>query len=549
MWSAVMNYLSKQLALTIIALGLCGTSGASDGFIVQPKLKAKLNEAAESGTGLSAPKAATNLPTGQTDKQSDARETPLSPSKRGAPLNSGQTARQEVGDQSADRLELGNLELGNLELGNLELGDTVGHPAGAGLQWVARHSADALVTSPQPSLNAPAEFEADRGVWTTSEVSPQAPSRGTWAGANAPEVAGESAPTRRPPIDHPTTTGDATVPPATSGPSEQQPAHGKQREVIVSLVSNRILDGFPSRPTSGAVPPLENPEGWQAVGERLSQHLSSCELLLRRNAFFSAREEAVEAMLHLVRRLDQAENRLHCEPAYLAARQAFNEADDFSLSQRLVSDESLLRRLVNSHETPILKNADLAQLSPMTAAQHYRLYAEQSLYEAAQGHPWASEVIYAIGRSYQAEADNSGNQADSRRLRAVSHFRVALRIVPSNALASNQLGFIMLQMDRPIEAREMLLASIMAAPSAAALQNLMEAGRRLGDQQTTNWAAQNLAGIRAHVRQPMASPAVVEVDPRTFAAMSPRSSGPVPPTSPANADVSTASYSPAGGYR
>lgn len=299
----------------------------------------------------------------------------------------------------------------------------------------------------------------------------------------------------------------------------------KQRHQLASFVSHQITTSEPAQPMR-VVQPIDSPPGWHAIGERLGQHLNRCEMLLHRKAYFSAREEAELGMLYLIHTLDGWQNRYHCEPAWAAAQQALVESEDFASAQRLSSDEEFLQRLVASHETPVLKDARFEQLAPMTAAQHYRLYAQQCLAEAAQNHPWSSDIFYAIGRSYQAEADSNVSDAQPLRWRAITFYRAAITVDPANALAANQLGFILLQLDRARDAQAVLISSVNLNPSPAALQNLVEASYRIGDNVTCNWAATSLKSMQspelpARGLQAPVQPSVTIVEPREFVAMSP----------------------------
>ncbi len=318
------------------------------------------------------------------------------------------------------------------------------------------------------------------------------------------------------------------------------------RAALASLVSHQILAGD-RLPPEGQSPAelVETPPGWQAVGQKLSQHITRCESLIYRGAFYSAREEAQQATLHLLRMLDLNSNQYTCEPAWNAAQRALAESEDFSMTQRLTTDDGLLRRLIQSHETPILKDRDVTQVSPLTAAQHYRLYAQKKMSEAAQGHPWAGEVFYTIGRVFQAEADSTtdnDNSAEALRWKAVTYYQAAYAVTPENALAANQLGYLLLQMDRPLDARDALIHSLRAGHSVAALENLIEASRRLGDTSTHRWAMQQYSAIPKAGPQTQNIPPVVEVDPRTFAGLSPYASGP----SPQHGGLVQAATNPAG---
>ena len=329
--------------------------------------------------------------------------------------------------------------------------------------------------------------------------------------------------------------------------STEQKERPSPRAVLASLVSSQIILGHPANDDTGrSVESIDNPPGWQAIGEELSGRLENCEALINRKAYFSAREDAEAAMLVLMRVLDLMSNSYRSEPAWHAASKAMSEAEDFSNTQRLTSDSDFLRRVILAHETPVLKDADAATLAPLAAAQHYRLYAEEKLIEAAQGHPWASEVAYTLGRSYQAQADLAevGLQQNLR-WRAITLYRGARGIAPNNALATNQLGFVLLQMDRPSDAREALVASIDVSPSLTAYENLVEASRRVGDAGTANWAMQQAQSFRKPFAVASDTPAFVELDPRTFAALSPYSIGPNPqPQNASPQPYRTAAFAP-----
>lgn len=391
------------------------------------------------------------------------------------------------------------------------------------LQWVARSARSQPPVEPQSALPiqttgpsvSPATSSSTTSSPTTSSPTvpfPTVPESRTSEVRSAPFTL---ASTRA-------TTHDVASP--------VQASQESSRAVLASLISDQIISGRPAADAVGrSVNSIDSPPGWQAIGEELSQRLGKCEALINRKAYFSAREDAEAAMLYLVRVLDLMSNHYHSEPAWHAASKAMSEAEDFSNTQRLTSDSDFLRRVILSHETPVLKDADATTLAPLAAAQHYRQYAEDKLVEAAQGHPWASEVLYALGRSYQSHSDASQDGLQQNmRWRAVTLYRGARAVSPANAPAANQLGFVLLQMDRPVDAREALVAALNAAPSRAAYENLVEVSRRLGDANTGNWARQQALAFRSTPSAAANAPEFVEVDPRVFAAMSPYSVGPNP---------------------
>ncbi len=274
--------------------------------------------------------------------------------------------------------------------------------------------------------------------------------------------------------------------------------------------------------------------GPAAVGQQLTTLLTNSEQLSRRGLFLSAREEADMAQLRLARFLDSLSNNYRSEPALKAAQTALREAADFSQSRT----SEILPELINSHETPVLKNVEIARTPPTTLAQSYYQYAESQLIEGAQQHPWFSDIFYTIGRTYQAEADSTSTaDRDLLRAKAIVYYRAAVTIRPSNSLATNQLGFVLLQLDRPKEAQVALVASVDSRLEIPALQNLVEASRRLGDQSMQQWAMLAISQLQRQIPPSLPnSPEILEVDNSTF-----RSTTPVVPTSGSPAPLTASS--------
>lgn len=297
---------------------------------------------------------------------------------------------------------------------------------------------------------------------------------------------------------------------------------------LASRISHQIR-GSSEDQRSLPVQPSRNVVGWDAIAGRLTTHMQKCDDLSRRGAFLSARDEANQALVKLARHLDQLTNQFVSEPHLDAARIALRESGDFANSQP-ITDAETLKEIVHSHDTPILKRGDFSQVSPLTIAEHYRTYSQYQLTQAAQGHPWFSDIFFKLGRTFQAEADqSSGMASEYLRSQAIVYYRAALDVVSSNSLAANQLGYVLLQQDRPLDAQQVLVASVQSNPDGPALQNLAEASRRIGDSAMQQWATQSLAILNAQI-QPIPGPTttVQVVDNSTFAALHPISVGPQP---------------------
>jgi len=298
-----------------------------------------------------------------------------------------------------------------------------------------------------------------------------------------------------------------------------------QRFHLASKVSRQII-GQLDQSQSNPVGPLQASAGWDWIGKQLSDHLHRSQRLAGRGVFLSAREECNLALLLLARHLDHISNGFQCEPGFHSAQTALRESMDFTAFHQ-TTDESILKQIVHSHETPILKQSHLGQVSPVTLAEHYLQYAEEQIIAASQQHPWFSDILYQLGRTLQSEADMVSSPAsDHLRGQAILYYRAALAIVPANALAANQVGFLLLQQDRPSEALQYLVAAVNAAPNVPSLQNLVEASRRLGDRPMEQWSLQALAAIQN--RQPSGGPmpSIELLNNSAFVAISPMTAGP-----------------------
>ncbi len=307
---------------------------------------------------------------------------------------------------------------------------------------------------------------------------------------------------------------------------------GRLRQELAARISEELAPGAnvsaSGLATRTAPGPIEPGAGWQAVGDQLKTHLAKCEQLLSRKAYLSAMEESRLAIVQLVRAVDLRQNRYASEPAWARAQQAFKEADEFTSVQRVANDAQLFARLIESHETPTLKNTSVREITPLAAAQHYRAYAEQCLVEASQGHPWFSELYYCLGRSIQAQAENSQPQSEALLQQSLSYFRAAYAIQPSNATNANQMGYVLLRMDRPAEAIAQLGEAVQLPNCPLeAWQNLAQAGQRIGDKRVEQWAVQNYVTLKSQGAQPSGPVnTLLELDPQQFAMISPPAIGP-----------------------
>ncbi|MDZ4852580.1 MAG: hypothetical protein SGI77_25100 [Pirellulaceae bacterium] len=288
---------------------------------------------------------------------------------------------------------------------------------------------------------------------------------------------------------------------------------------LASQISRELMEDG-ERPMGIAPVPVEPPMGWKSVEEEIRGHLSKCDELLKRNAVMSARDEVLTGLRVLYRALDLRSGGWSSEPTLDQALSAFSEEADFQQSLLRPTHAQSTARIVAGHATQALKQVDLKDVSPELAAQHYRTYARHQLAIAAQGHPWAADLIYALGKTYEQRAEANGDNSVMFRNQAAACYAAALDIAPGHADGANQLGYTLLRLDRLDEAQTVLSQSLQYNPSANAWKNLAEVYRRREQPDMVAFALQQVAILEGH-NTVDGLPEVIQIDPQTFARISP----------------------------
>ncbi len=341
--------------------------------------------------------------------------------------------------------------------------------------------------------------------------------------------------------DYPYSTDSLQVVPASVGirPTASEESNNNRMRTA-SRVSAELLDASRG-PLAKSPLPIEPPTGWKTIEDNLKQHLANCDDLLRRGAILSAREEVLMGMRSLFRSIDLRGGTWTSEPAMDQALAAFAEESDFYRSNSTPGAGQNTERIISGHKTNALKQTQLHLVSPDLAAQHYRAYAKQQWLVASQGHPWTADLLFAYGKTLEREADQNPNESQMRRSQAVVCYQAAMEVNPRNADNANQLGFALLQLDRVDEAHVALNHSIRVNPKAETWNNLAEVYRRRGEADQVAFAQRNVQTLKQNVAPEMVGvPEVIEVDPKTFASVSPYPTG-MQPTVPVQSPVQQAS--------
>ena len=285
-------------------------------------------------------------------------------------------------------------------------------------------------------------------------------------------------------------------------------------------ISHEILSQ-PAQPVARAPEILEAPAGWDSVRQELTTRLERCDSLLKRGAVLSAREEAIQGMRRLFRTMDLYRRQSVSEQALDRALAALKEESDFQQVTGF-SKQSAVASIVASHSTEALKMRPLEAVSPEIASQHYRMYARYQFMIAADGHQWASDLLYAYGKTLEKEAEQDTTRALMLRSQSVVCYQAATHVAPGQSDAANQLGYALIHLDRIDEAYEALTTSLQRNPTANAWNNLAEVYRRRGAMAEAEYAVQQATALSAsQKRYSYDNPEVTEVDPAVFAKFSP----------------------------
>ena len=294
---------------------------------------------------------------------------------------------------------------------------------------------------------------------------------------------------------------------------------------------NRV-SSVENRPSLQPMQAVEPPPGWNAVEKRIREQLETCDAMLRRGAIYSARQTCWQALEELCRVLDLHRPDGKRVEALRRAMVAMREEEDFYRYSSLQNSRSdLISNLSWSHETPVIRewlkqqttsatSRDIQQISPLIAAQHYRSYAREQLIAACDHHPWAADLLYALGKTLEKQAWEDSSRSALIQQHAEIIYQAALETNPKQYLAATQLGYVLLQLDRPQEARDILAYSVNGLPTTAGYQNLREACRRLNDQQGVAWSTSKWSELQAREAADSADIDFTEIDSRQFAAIS-----------------------------
>ena len=223
--------------------------------------------------------------------------------------------------------------------------------------------------------------------------------------------------------------------------------------------------------------------------------------LAQRGATYSARAELIKVLRLVSRALDAEEDASVHGRALRAGLQALREADDFAVDGSRPGANLEVSHVVRSHETPVLKDADQQDLTPLLALQYYYMYAEGQLAVAAGKEPVASEALTALGRLQPLLSDPNMDSNPLATPKAMVMYRAALRIDSRNFVAAHELGVSLARCGQWDDARRHLLHALSIANQPETWANLSVVFNQLGESAEADRAREISESLVADVRR------------------------------------------------
>ena len=218
----------------------------------------------------------------------------------------------------------------------------------------------------------------------------------------------------------------------------------------------------------------------------------------RRGMYYSARTKFIQSLRTISQALDAQEGSNRRTQALAAGLRALEEVDDFVPSGARLEADLDMANLISAHRTPVLKNVDRGQVSPLSAQQSYFRFAQQQMTLAAGNAPVGSMALYGLARVESALAKQDPRGHRTAGLKATSMHQAALDVHPSNYLAANELGVLLARQGYYDQARRNFEQSVRIKPQPATWRNLATVYQKLR-QDGLAASARQQADLVAHV--------------------------------------------------
>jgi len=197
---------------------------------------------------------------------------------------------------------------------------------------------------------------------------------------------------------------------------------------------------------------------------------------------------------------------------------AIRESADFSGRYGPV-DTAAIERLIEVHQTSVLKGVDTSQLTSARAVEAYLNFAQRRLVNTTAGGPLSAEAtmiladLESVAANTRRTIDSSPDHSPLHSAElALMYRRASVEIEPHNAEASAELGRTLLKRSIPGPAKDLLLQSVRVAPTRQRMESLLEAAAKSGDFVLVDQCEKQLASVHLPSELP-----VTVMSPQEFA--------------------------------
>ncbi len=239
---------------------------------------------------------------------------------------------------------------------------------------------------------------------------------------------------------------------------------------------------MPVVPQSAAGSLLVKPHDvtFDVVTRRVASLSRRAEDLASRGAYYAARAEMIKALRIITQALDAQLGVTSHSDALGDAMRALQEAVDFAPRGSQLESEINLKQVISGHRTPVLKEENLANMTPLAAQQRYLEYAQQQFAVAGSNVRAASYALYGLARIYTVMERAKLEKQTLCLPIAVTLHQSALLVDASNVKAANELGVLLARFGQWEDAQRVLQHALSISGDPEIWHNMAVVQQRLG---------------------------------------------------------------------
>ncbi len=221
-------------------------------------------------------------------------------------------------------------------------------------------------------------------------------------------------------------------------------------------------------------------EQLESIARQADQQTRHALELAGRGAFFAARSEFISALRLVAQGLDaDGQTRIHGK-SLAAGLTALKEGEDFLPGDARLEADLDLPAVIAGHGTPVLKDADMASVTSLTALKSYFTFAQEKLAQAAGSEVAGSMALGGLGKLHEELAKGKGPGTKAAGPKAIVFYQAALLVCPQNFMAANDLGVMLARNGNYDDARKMLEYSLSLNKQSTVWHNMAVVYEHLG---------------------------------------------------------------------